>query len=134
MKSIPAFRSAVEQALKADPGIASLVVDRVFNFVPSTDTPSPWIYVGGIVATPDPNACGQQWTVQMRVYALSTAFDPDAVWPLLDAIRQALDGQSLPMPDGMAQTLAIAILSVGDVVDPQQPASAFLDLTAMVAG
>ena len=134
MKCIPAFRAAVEQALKADTGVVALIAQRVFSVVPPTTTITPWVYVGGVVATQERTACGSQWTVQLRICAAQTDFDPDVVWAVLAAVSDALDGKSLTMPDGTAQTLPIEIGSVGDIVDPQQPANAFLDLTAMVAG
>ena len=111
-----------------------MIAQRVFNVVPPTNTPTPWVYVGGVIATQERSACAPQWTVQLRIYAAQTDFDPDVVWSVLVAVRQALDGQVLTLPDGMAQTLAIEVGSVGDIIDPQQPANAFLDLTAMVAG
>lgn len=133
-----ALQEAVVALLKADTDVAALVADRVFDEVPADRLPGtpPYIEIGPINRTRI-EGCGKSWLIRMRLFATSTEFGRVEAWALADAMILALDDDpergvpDLPAPFAIADSLRV--IQAGDVVDPLQIKSVFVDVQAIVS-
>ncbi|RVU17499.1 DUF3168 domain-containing protein [Methylobacterium oryzihabitans] len=131
-----ALLRVVTDALVADPAVAALVGDKVFDEIPNDRRGGapPYVYVGPINRQRLYLECGTAWTVRVRIYAVTTAFGREQGWEVIEAVVQALDGRddlTLPAPFSLQNRLDVT--QAGDVVDPLAPKAMFLDLTTIVA-
>ncbi|KQP36694.1 hypothetical protein ASF25_01695 [Methylobacterium sp. Leaf100] len=81
--------------------------------------------------------CGRGWTVQARLFAVSTAAGRTEAWSLIDAMTAALDGREVftpPLAAPFRLQKMIEVTQAGDVIDPLQAKSVFLDLTTLITG
>lgn len=135
MKSLPAFKRALLDALMADASVAALVGKRVYDVPPRDNrglpadigAGAPYIYLGPVGAARDA-ACDPLWRVTARLYAVSFAAHREEAWAIAGASVAALDMASIAFAGGM-HTPELWITQAGDVVDPVSPALVFVDVT-----
>lgn len=139
-----ALRDAVRTLLRADAGFASLAGRRFYDEVPAglgraephpAEARPPYAYLGPIRRAGYAESCVAAWTIQARLYAVSTAYDRDQGWLLADAMIAALNGleqPDLPLADPYSLRTPLEVVQAGDVIDPLQAKSVFLDLRTTV--
>lgn len=134
-----ALQSAVIELLKADAAVAALVGDKVLDEVPADQAPSlpPLVEIGPINRG-RVEGCGRAVEIRMRLFCTSTAFGRIEAWEIADAVWTALDDDpergpppTLPAPFYIADSLRC--IQSGDVIDPLQIKSVFVDVRAIVA-
>ncbi|MGU3418527.1 DUF3168 domain-containing protein [Methylobacterium sp. D54C] len=133
-----AFLDAVRAHLRADPALAALVAGRVYDALPGAEQriAPPYLYAGPLRRQRLDTACGEAWTVQLRLYAVSTAFGRHQAWAVIDAAATALADREPPdfaLPPPFAVQQPLIVTQAGDVVDPLNPRQVFLDVTTIVA-
>lgn len=128
-----ALLDAVTAALKADQSVTAVVNGAVLDEVPADRSPvkPPYVYVGPINSTPI-DACATAWRLRMRLYAVSTAFGRRQAWDLAYAVRHALDGLELNLAAPLEAVDPIGVIQSGDVINPANPKTAFLDIEVTV--
>lgn len=134
-----ALMGALTAILKADAAVTAVAGKRIYDEVPagrSAQDKPPYIYVGPMRRQRVALDCAQIWTVQARIYVVSTEFGRRESWNLVEAVVQALDRKeapavAIPAPFSLQQPLQI--VQAGDVVDPLAPKSVFLDLSTTIA-
>lgn len=130
------LRDALRAHLRADPAFTAIAGNRIFDDVPTGKPQAPYAYIGPMRHTRLEIGCGRAWTVQARIFAVSTENGRAQVWSLADAIADALDGLedfTPPLAAPFSLQKMIEVTQAGDVVDPLQAKSAFLDLTTIIA-
>lgn len=138
-----ALRDAIRTRLKADAGCKALVAKRIHDevpsaraeFVPPPALDVPYVYFGPMRRSDYEIGCGESWTIQARLYAVSTAFDRDQGWLVVDAMIAALNGlerPDLPLAAPYSLRSPVEIVQAGDVIDPLQAKSVFLDLRTRI--
>lgn len=133
-----ALQTAVLGLLRADAAVSAIVAGRIYDQVPSDRLPGapPYIELGPINRSRF-EGCGRSWLIRIRLYAASVEFGRVEAWTLADAMAEALDGgpdrdpPDLPGPWRIADELRV--LQAGDVIDPLQIKSVFVDVQAIVA-
>ena len=140
-----ALRDAIGARLKADAGFNALAAKRIYDEVPTssgkaiplpTDPVPPYAYFGPIRRSNKVLDCSESWTIQARLYAVSTAFNRDQGWLLIDAMVASLDQlerPDLPLADPYSLRTPLVVGQAGDVIDPLQAKSVFFDLTTTIA-
>ncbi|MFB0491832.1 hypothetical protein ABIE45_004418 [Methylobacterium sp. OAE515] len=140
-----ALRDALRSRLKADPDFTALVGKRFYDEVPAgigraepnaAETRPPYAYLGPMRRAGYAESCVATWTIQARLYAVSTAYDRDQGWLLADAMIAALNGleqADLPLAEPYGLRTPIEVVQAGDVIDPLQAKSVFLDLRTTIA-
>lgn len=139
-----ALRDAIRIRLKATAAVAALVAKRIHDEVPpargeAVPPPAlqvPYVYFGPMRRSDYEIGCGESWTIQARLYAVSTAFDRDQGWRVVDAMIAALNGlerPDLPLADPYSLRIPVEVVQAGDVIDPLQAKSVFLDLRTRIA-
>lgn len=138
------LRDAIREHLRADAGFKAIATNRIYDDVPTASivpgapgAKTPYAYIGPMRRTRYDMGCGLAWTVQARIFAVSTASGRTEAWSLIDAITAALDGvEEFPKPLAAPFRLQkmIEVTQAGDVIDPLQAKSVFLDLTTIIAG
>lgn len=135
------LRDAIRALLRADPGFKAIAGNRIYDDVPvstkANPTITPYAYVGPMRRSRYDGGCGLVWTVQARLYAVSTESGRTEAWSLVDAMSAALEGveeftPALASPFRLQKM--IEVTQAGDVIDPLQAKSVFLDLTTIIAG
>ncbi len=87
---------------------------------------------GGATTTPE---LALRDEIQARLYAVSTAYDRDHGWRVVDAMIAALNGlevPDLPLAAPYSLRTPLEVVQAGDVIDPLQAKSVFLDLRTTV--
>jgi hypothetical protein len=134
-----ALQTMVVELLKADAAVAAIVGEKVVDEVPADRAPDypPLVEMGPINRT-RVEGCGRSWLVRMRLFCTSTEFGRVEAWDLADAVVLALDDDpergpppALPAPFHIAD--ALRVVQAGDVIDPLQIKSVFVDVQAIVA-
>jgi hypothetical protein len=133
-----ALQTAVIDLLKADAAVAAIVGDGVVDEVPADREPDmPLVEIGPINRT-RVEGCGRAWLIRMRLFCTSIAFGRVEAWELADAVVLALDDDpergpppALSAPFHIADSLRV--VQAGDVIDPLQIKSVFVDVQAIVA-
>lgn len=127
-----ALRDAVIAQLLASPAIAELVGEKVYDSVPSDNEAAelPWICMGPITTRPIDMGCNSAWSVSMKVFAESSAFDRFQAWQIARAAIRVLNKVSPPV-DGLLDELKIT--GAGDVQDPGEIKTVWFDVTTMFA-
>lgn len=131
------LRDAIRALLRADAGFKAIADNRIYDDVPTSAAKAPYAYVGPMRRQRYDIGCGLAWTVQARLYAVSTASGRTEAWSLIDAMTAALDGreaEDLPLASPFRLQKMIEVTQAGDVIDPLQAKSVFLDLTTIIAG
>ncbi len=137
-----ALRDAIRDRLKADAAFLAIAGKQIFDEVPaslgSTIPPvkPPYAYFGPIRRSNKVLDCRESWTIQARLYAVSTAFNRDQGWLLIDAMVASLDQlerPDLPLADPYSLRTPLVVGQAGDVIDPLQAKSVFFDLTTSIA-
>jgi hypothetical protein len=140
-----ALRDALRARLKADAGFAALVGKHFYDEVPAgigraeptaVEPRPPYAYLGPMRRAGYAESCVAAWTIQARLYAVSTAFDRDQGWLLADAMIAALNGleqADLPLAAPYSLRTPLEVVQAGDVIDPLQAKSVFLDLRITIA-
>lgn len=140
-----ALRDALRARLKADAGFTALVGKRFYDEVPAgigraepsaAEARPPYAYLGPMRRAGYAESCVAAWTIQARLYAVSTAFDRDQGWLVTEAMIAALNGleqPDLPLAAPYSLRTPIDIVQAGDVTDPLQAKSVFLDLRTTIA-
>jgi hypothetical protein len=125
-----ALRDAVLTLLRADPAVIALVGEKIRDDVPSDNEPDdpPWIYMGPINTQRLEMGCGPAWSLKLRVFAESTAFDRDQAWTIARAAIRAVDGAEPPATAGFTDRLTVT--QAGDVIAPNTVKTVFFDLAA----
>jgi predicted DNA-binding protein len=131
------LRDAIRALLRADAGFKAIAGNRIYDDVPTSTATAPYAYVGPMRRSRYEIGCGLAWTVQARLYAVSTANGRTEAWSLIDAMSAALEGledftPALAEPFRLQKP--IEVTQAGDVIDPLQAKSVFLDLTTIIAG
>lgn len=135
------FRDALRAHLRASEAFKALAGNRIFDEVP-TQKPggqlivTPYAYLGPMRHTRLEIGCGRAWTVQARLFAVSTSNGRAEAWSVVDAMTEALDGLEAfdpPLAAPFAMQKMIEVTQAGDVIDPLQAKSVFLDLTTIIA-
>ena len=126
-----ALINAVRARLKADSAVTALVGSSTFDQVPDQTAP-PYIYIGPAGRVRIPIDCGQVWTVNLRIYAISSGYGRDEDWEIVEAIVQSLDLQDLDLAAPFTMQQAIQINRAGDVIDPSAPKSVFVDIQTTI--
>jgi hypothetical protein len=131
------LRDAIRALLRADAGFKAIAANRIYDDVPTSTATAPYAYVGPMRRSRFDIGCGLAWTVQARLYAVSTASGRTEAWSLIDAMTAALEGveqftPALASPFRLQKM--IEVTQAGDVIDPLQAKSVFLDLTTIIAG
>jgi len=139
-----ALQSAVVDRLGADMAVMAIVAGRIFDQVPADRAPGepPYVEIGPINRTRF-EGCAAGWLIRMRLYATSTDFGRVEAWNLADAIVAALDDRIDETGAQAVEALALAapfrildslrVVQAGDVVDPLQIKSVFVDVQAVIA-
>lgn len=136
---ILALRDAIQAALKAAPEFTAIATGkRIYDEIPSGagKPAAPYAYIGPMRQQQLPNECGQFWTVQARLYAVSTGFGRDTGWNLIDVMTQALhlrEQDTMPLAAPFRLQKPIEVTQAGDVIDPLAAKSVFLDLTTIIS-
>jgi hypothetical protein len=131
------LRDAIRALLRSNPAFKALASNRIYDDVPTGKATPPYAYIGPMRRSRYEIGCGQAWTVQARLYAVSTASGRDEAWSLIDAMSAALEGleaDDLPLASPFRLQGPIQVGQAGDVIDPLQAKSVFLDLTTIIAG
>lgn len=135
------LRDAIRALIRADAGFKAIAKNRIYDDVPTSSKANPidtpYAYVGPMRRSRYEIGCGLAWTVQARLYAVSTANGRTEAWSLIDAMSAALEGledfsPALASPFRLQKP--IEVTQAGDVIDPLQAKSVFLDLTTIIAG
>lgn len=136
------FRDALRAHLRASDAFKALAGNRIFDEVPTPKpngqpaATTPYAYIGAMRHTRLEIGCGRAWTVQARLFAVSTANGRAEAWSVVDAMTEALDGLEAfdpPLATPFAMQKMIEVTQAGDVIDPLQAKSVFLDLTTIIA-
>lgn len=133
-----ALQKAVVDILLAAPAVAAIVGDKVLDEVPHDRVPAkpPYVEIGAINRTRF-EGCAKAWTIRMRLYAASTEFGRAEAWDLADAMATALDDDGASPPPALPEPFyimdSLRVIQAGDVVDPLQIKTVFVDLQAVVA-
>lgn len=131
------LRDAIRAQLRADEGFRAIADNRIYDDVPTAKGTPPYAYVGPMRRQRLDIGCGLAWTVQARLFAVSTASGRTEAWRLIDAMTAALDGLEAftePLAAPFSLQKMIEVTQAGDVIDPLQAKSVFLDLTTIIAG
>lgn len=138
------LRDAIRDCLRADAGFTAIADNRIYDDVPTASANSrgpgataPYAYIGPMRRQRLDIGCGLAWTVQVRIFAVSTTSGRTEAWSLVDAMTAALDGLEAftpPLADPFRLQKMIEVTQAGDVIDPLQAKSVFLDLTTIIAG
>lgn len=128
------FREIVVAALQDDPAVEALVARRIFDETPGM-TVAPYIYIGEINRQRVEIGCGKVATLRMRIYVVSTDAGREEAWQVEEAIWQALDGHQVEPSEGQPWIMQgqIDALQSGDVVEPLNPKSTVVEVTATFA-
>ncbi|MDH2311432.1 DUF3168 domain-containing protein [Methylobacterium brachiatum] len=130
------FRYALREQLRKDPVFKALAAGRIYDEVPTSKATAPYAYLGPMRHAGVEIGCGLAWTVQARIFAVSTENGRVQVWTLADAMTAALDGLEAfdpPLAAPFSLQKMIEVVQAGDVIDPLQAKSVFLDLTTIIA-
>lgn len=131
------LRDAIRECLRADAGFTALAGNRIYDDVPTDKRTVPYAYIGPMRRQRFDMGCGLAWTVQARLFAVSTASGRTEAWSLIDAMTAALDGREAftpPLAAPFRMQKPIEVTQAGDVIDPLQAKSVFLDLTTLITG
>lgn len=133
-----ALRDAIRTLLRADAEFTALAAKRIYDEVPADlkGVVVPYAYFGPMRRTNYEITCSEVWTIQARLYAVSTAFNRDQGWLLIDAMVRALnqlEQSDLPLADPYSLRTPLVVGQAGDVIDPLQAKSVFFDLTTSIA-
>lgn len=131
------LRDAIRACLRADAGFRAIAEYRIYDDVPTGQATPPYAYIGPMRRTRLDLGCGLAWTVQARLFAVSTASGRTEAWSLIDAMTAALDGREVftpPLATPFRLQKMIEVTQAGDVIDPLQAKSVFLDLTTLITG
>jgi hypothetical protein len=131
-----ALLKAAVAALKDAAGVTDLVAERVYDDVPderSGEQTPPYIYIGPINRSRIETGCDPQWTMRMRVYAVSTAFGRLEAWDVANAVAEALEGKVLTLDQPFHCGDIVRAVQAGDVIDPSNPKATFVDISTIVA-
>lgn len=133
-----ALQIAVVDRLKADSAVAALVTDRVWDEVPTPrqgeEVPVPYVYIGPIQRTrvETDYSLDPIGALRMRLYAVSTNFGRVEAWEVANAVAGALEGFTPSLSSPYAAQDMIRAGPLGDVVEPLNPKSVFVDITVPV--
>lgn len=137
-----ALQSTIINLLAADAAITAIVGTNILDQVPADRLPAspPYIEIGPINRTRF-EGCTAGWLIRIRLYATSTDFGRVQAWDLADAMALLLDdrdGEGLPkavptLPAPYRILDSLRVVQAGDVVDPLQIKSVFVDVAAVVA-
>lgn len=137
-----ALQSAIIDLLAADAAVKAIVGANILDQVPADRLPAtpPYIEIGPINRTRF-EGCAGAWLIRVRIYATSTDFGRVQAWDLADAIATLLDDRddeglpkpSLGLPAPYRIVDALRVVQAGDIVDPLQIKSVFVDVQAVVS-
>ena len=127
-----ALRDAVIARLLASPDVAALVQGKVRDDVPSDDEADnlPWICMGPARLTPLDMGCSTAWTVSLKVFAESNAFDRDQAWAIARAAIRVLDKAEISGDPRFCD--ALKVTGAGDVMDPGQIKTVWFDVSTVM--
>ncbi|GEP12256.1 DUF3168 domain-containing protein [Methylobacterium gnaphalii] len=130
-----ALLDAVKTLLQADAGFSALAGKKIYDEIPAAksagDNP-PYAYFGPMRRSRVESGCGEFWTVQARIYAVSTSFGRRQGWALIDAIATALNLQEVVLAAPFVQQQPFIVTQGGDVVDPLAARQVFVDVTTTI--
>ncbi|WP_163006096.1 DUF3168 domain-containing protein [Methylobacterium brachiatum] len=130
------LRDALREHLRKADAFKALALGRIYDEVPTGKATAPYAYLGPMRHQRLEIGCGLAWTVQARIFAVSTENGRAQVWSLADAMTAALDGLEAfdpPLAAPFSLQKMIEVTQAGDVIDPLQAKSVFLDLTTIIA-
>lgn len=128
-----ALQGALVDLLRADTALAALVGDNVFDEVPAdgAGVAPPYVYLGPINLA-RVETCGPAWTVRMRWFAESADYGRLEAWQVAEAVMDAIEDAEPALPDPWSVAEPIRVTQAGDVIDPLNPKTVFVDLTTTV--
>lgn len=130
------LRDALREHLRKNDAFKALAGNRIYDDVPVGKPATPYAYLGPMRHSRLEIGCGRAWTVQARIFAVSTANGRGEAWSVVDAMTEALDGLEAfdpPLATPFSLQKMIEVTQAGDVIDPLQAKSVFLDLTTIIA-
>ena len=130
------FRDAIRECLRKDEAFKALAAGRIYDEVPTAKATAPYAYIGPMRHQRLEIGCALAWTVQARIFAVSTANGRAEAWSLSDAMMAALDRREdfdPPLSPPFSLQKLIEVTQAGDVIDPLQAKSVFLDLSTIIA-
>lgn len=92
-----------------------------------------YVYVGPINFGPNLVSCGQARLARVRVFAMSEHFGRVKVAELGHAVFTALDDAALTLDAPYRATEPLQVTADGDVIEPDDPKSVFVDATTVLA-
>lgn len=130
------FQGGVTALLLADPAVAAIVGEKIFDELPAHERQGgpapPWVFFGPVNRRRLETGCARTWIVTSRLFAASTAFGRREAWQLTDAMNEALEGAEPDLGDDFAIVEEIRCIQAGDAVLPGSPKTVFLDITATI--
>ena len=132
--AVEALQGAIIDLLRTAPALAELTAGRVYDEAPGDqDRPDPpYAYVAAVNKTRHELGCGAGWNVRMRFYVIGTDFGRVKLWKIIEIMTRLLD-EFEPILDGPFRTHdRITVSQSGDVIEPTNPKSAFIDLVTIV--
>lgn len=129
-----ALQNAIVAALVADPAVNALVKGKVYDEVPSDRQGAvpPYLELGPVGSQRDELSGGPGWAVTLRLYAYSTGYGRRGAWDIARAAATVLEGANLELEAPHRALLPVEVIRTGDVIDPPNPKSVFLDVTTTV--
>ena len=119
--------------LKADPDVAAVCGDRVYD-VPPPNAVLPYLYLGpGRVQAERSWECAPAWRFTFRLYVVSEAHGRLQAWDAIFAAVRALDRTNPTAPSGYHFPMEWEAAQGGDIIDPLKLKECFADVTAVVA-
>ncbi|HVL73321.1 MAG TPA: DUF3168 domain-containing protein [Beijerinckiaceae bacterium] len=136
MTHVTALQAALVALLKADAAVAAIVGAKVFDEIPEDQrgptVKPPYLYVGPVNKTRIEMGAFPPFRVRLRLYAVSTEFGRREAWLLADAVESALEDARPALAAPYEVTEPVAVLQAGDVIEPLNPKSVFVDVQTTV--
>ena len=132
-----ALQTAIVALLEASSSLTSLLGStKIFDQVPAdADRPTPpYVYLGPVnTQRLELGECGEGQTIRARIFAVSTDFGRLEAWEVAHQVRLALNGAVPTLAGDFQISDAIIVTQAGDVIEPENPKSVFIDVAATVA-
>jgi hypothetical protein len=128
-----AILEAVIRLLLADPGIQSLVEDRVFDEPPESSA-FPYIHLEAMNSRRMEAGCGSVMTVTMRFFAVSgNEFGRQRAWLVANAMFNVLEDAEPKLVEGFRRQGPIMHQMSANVLDPEVVKAVAVDIVCGVS-
>lgn len=130
---------AIVARLRADANLRSLVAGsdgeaKVFDQV-DADTAFPYVYVGPLSLTRDPDEghCSPVRAARVRIFSVSQAFGRMQAAEIGQAVEDCLTDAMLSVDPPYVATRRLVFVQSGDVIEPDDPKAVFADFETTLA-